>query len=242
VYVAFTRAMVVLRVIMPSVHTEAGIGKFVASSVMRLTEQPGFSSSWDEANQVFSYGSLPETGKEQGDQQKNKAAGWFFRDFTDQLHLRSESDNFFEQSETGEVLKDKGNTLHSILSGIVVATDVEPACLKALASGLLPPEELDETREKLSSMVGHPLVSKWFNGHYRVFTETDLLTAADTYRPDRMMIKGNEAVVVDYKTGVSRPESHARQVRRYVSLLKGTGIPEVKGYLWYIRDNDLVEV
>jgi CRISPR/Cas system-associated exonuclease Cas4 (RecB family) len=72
--------------------------------------------------------------------------------------------------------------------------------------------------------------------------ETDLLTENNTFRPDRVLIRDKQAVVVDYKSGSTKQEAHVRQVQRYVSILKETGIPDVKGYLWYIGNNELLEV
>jgi ATP-dependent helicase/nuclease subunit A len=95
---------------------------------------------------------------------------------------------------------------------------------------------------KLLAMVQHKIVRDWFSGTWKVYTETDLLTENDTFRPDRMLIRDDQAVVVDYKSGHTKQESHVRQVQRYITILKETGIAQVKGYLWYIGNNELMEV
>ena len=55
------------------------------------------------------------------------------------------------------------------------------------------------------------------------------------------MIQGNELIVVDYKTG-SRSDSHFSQVRGYLKDFSTMGYGQPKGFLWYLSDNELVEV
>ncbi len=61
-------------------------------------------------------------------------------------------------------------------------------------------------------------------------------------RPDRIMISGDSAVVVDYKTGEKIPTKYNRQIERYAQTLKDTGIKNVSGYLWYLSSNEVEKV
>ena len=67
-------------------------------------------------------------------------------------------------------------------------------------------------------------------------------TAAGTRRPDRVMIRGSRAVVVDYKFGAVRSGSHMRQVAEYMRLISGMGYTHVEGYVWYVSQGDVVDV
>ena len=60
-------------------------------------------------------------------------------------------------------------------------------------------------------------------------------------RPDRVMRKGEEVVVVDFKFGTPKPE-YIEQVTRYMTLIHGMGYEDVKGYLWYVYSNNIEEV
>ena len=42
-------------------------------------------------------------------------------------------------------------------------------------------------------------------------------------------------VVVDYKFGELDPESHRRQIREYMRLLREMGYAKTEGFLWYVR-------
>jgi len=55
------------------------------------------------------------------------------------------------------------------------------------------------------------------------------------------MIKGDELVVVDYKTGV-KSEKDLTQVRGYLKDFSKMGYPNPKGFLWYISNDEIIEV
>ena len=60
-------------------------------------------------------------------------------------------------------------------------------------------------------------------------------------RPDRVMTDGDELVVVDFKFGKMHPE-YFDQVRMYMYLLQKMGHKNVKGYLWFVKNNKIEEV
>ncbi len=62
-------------------------------------------------------------------------------------------------------------------------------------------------------------------------------------RPDRVMIDKftNDAIVLDYKFGRWN-DHYITQVRQYMDALLSLGHPHVRGFLWYARENRLVEV
>lgn len=241
VYVAFTRAVSVLWVNMPRGEERERISTYVTHALEKMAELPGFEVNKGEEG-VFFHGSIP--GKVSGpkDTEKETSFQWHFNGFSNRLQLRAGSDDFLEVTGHGKSRKNAGKIIHAILSEIKRADDIIPACRKALAIGLLQPEELAGVEEKLKEMVHHPLAETWFSGKFRVYAETDLLARGMTLRPDRMMTSGDSAVVVDYKSGDLKPDSHRRQVERYARTLLKAGFRDVRGYLWYIRENELVEI
>jgi len=55
------------------------------------------------------------------------------------------------------------------------------------------------------------------------------------------MIKEKEVVVVDYKTGI-KSDRHISQVKGYLKDFEEMGYITQKGYLWYLNENELIEV
>lgn len=74
----------------------------------------------------------------------------------------------------------------------------------------------------------------WFGSHYHVLTERDILTpSGSVYRPDRVMIEGNRAIVIDYKFGQEHKQQYREQVRDYLALLGQMGY-QTEGYIVYV--------
>ena len=107
------------------------------------------------------------------------------------------------------------------------------------------------TPNKLKNMLhkrfSNPKVKEWFGGGWTLFNECSILSYDPTadklteHRPDRVMKRGDEVQIVDFKFGKPQPE-HTDQVQRYISLTHSMGYTHVKGYLWYVYSDNIVEV
>ena len=110
--------------------------------------------------------------------------------------------------------------------------------------GIISTEAEKENIEKLiKKALNNPLAKEWFSGKYKLYNECTILHKNEEkdYRPDRVMVSGNKAIVVDFKFGTPRHEYHS-QVQKYMSLLEHMGYTDVTGYLWYIYNNKIEEV
>ena len=86
----------------------------------------------------------------------------------------------------------------------------------------------------------------WFSNRWTLYNECSILTTDEQgnlceRRPDRVMFDGEHTVVVDFKFGRQREEYH-QQVAEYMQLLTQMGHRNVKGYLWFVYSNQIVEV
>jgi RecB family exonuclease len=73
----------------------------------------------------------------------------------------------------------------------------------------------------------------WFDQTAETCNETELmLPDGKIMRPDRLVLKGTKAIVVDYKTGDEDP-SHEKQVKAYGAVLNQMGYTETEMYLFY---------
>ena len=153
-----------------------------------------------------------------------------------------------EQAEQQSYIK-TGLLLHYLFSNIETADDVDRCLHDMEMEGLF--DESVITPNKLKNMLhkrfSNPKVKEWFGGGWTLFNEctileydphTDKLTE---HRPDRVMKRGDEVQIVDFKFGKPQPE-HTDQVRRYISLTHDMGYTDVKGYLWYVYSDNIVEV
>ena len=79
----------------------------------------------------------------------------------------------------------------------------------------------------------------WFAGEYQILSERDILVpSSKKQRPDRIMIKGTHAIIIDYKFGHQQRLSHLEQVRDYMSLLQQMGYT-TEGHIVYSALNTI---
>jgi hypothetical protein len=62
---------------------------------------------------------------------------------------------------------------------------------------------------------------------------TILIPTGEQYRPDRVIINGNEATIVDYKFGEKESKNHIQQVKQYMNLIAGMGY-QTSGFVCYV--------
>ena len=135
-----------------------------------------------------------------------------------------------------------GTVLHDILSNIILEDDIQDAVDGAVNEGLLPVEMTEETIAKLRKMTGNPVAKQWFAPGTEVLTEPGIITGdGDIRRPDRVVIRDNKAIVIDYKFGEERLE-HVRQIDYYKRLMAGLGYKVEKAVLWYVEHDKIIEV
>ena len=142
-----------------------------------------------------------------------------------------------------------GLLLHYLFATIETTDDVDSCLLNMQMQGLF--DESVITAERLKGLLhkrfANPMVRDWFSGEWTLFNECTILEhnpitdEVREHRPDRVMKRGDEVVIVDFKFGKPQP-AHADQIRRYISLTNSMGYTDVKGYLWYVYSDTIEEV
>ena len=135
----------------------------------------------------------------------------------------------------------KGIILHEIMSRTTTLDDFVHQIDKEVTLGRITEEERESYIERLKVALEHPIIGDWFKKDDTTasLTEQDILTKEGLYRPDKILIKGGKAVVIDYKFGVHNNSKYRKQVRQYLSLLEKIGYKSPTGYIWYNLDNDI---
>ncbi len=185
----------------------------------------------------------------------------FQQSYESDLFITEESDNPQIQQRSQRIrLISLGNLYHSIFQHIHTIEDV-PHVIQMLESkgcfsSLLDAEEAQKVVTKLIEDVAneHP---EWFSKEWQalneraiLFLENQMLTSK---RPDRVVVKDNQAIIIDYKTaqGVVTPKAdgtwvvpteNKKQIENYMRLLEQIGYSDIKAYLWYILDQQIVPV
>lgn len=151
-------------------------------------------------------------------------------------------------SDTPDLAREQGILLHSLMEQIGHQGEVDKVIAQAAAEGRIPHQfDRDDLRRLLHRAMDNPMVQPWFDGSWTLYRESKILTRnpdkeGRTYRrPDRVMMRGDETIIVDYKFG--QPHSdYEGQVREYAQLLRQMGRTRLRGYLWYVAHNEVQEV
>lgn len=133
-------------------------------------------------------------------------------------------------SGDGSDIRNRGIVLHEYFSQIADAEDIVKI-------------EDPEVRDLIAGKLAFVEKYGWFSKEYEVYRECEIIASdGSVHRPDRVVTKDGEAVVIDYKFGEYRPcdSRYVRQVRSYMKLLSDMGFRNVRGALWYVN-HDMVE-
>ncbi|MGL5979483.1 MAG: UvrD-helicase domain-containing protein [Phocaeicola sp.] len=159
----------------------------------------------------------------------------------------NQSDKFVKgEEDNGESYIKQGELLHHLFEGIRTHKDIPNAIERLVLDGLIAStQQRKEIEALIKKVFNNNQVKDWYSGSWELYNECAILYKKEgklqTRRPDRVMMKANEVVVIDLKFG-KKHKSYNKQVAEYMSLLKQMGYGNVKGYLWYLFKNELEEV
>ena len=150
-----------------------------------------------------------------------------------------------EDDMSGKYIR-QGQVMHSLFSMIRTPNDVPGAIARLRMEGIIESDKHEQQTLKLVNWaLKHPQVKEWFSGEWSLYNECAILYRENgelqTRRPDRVMMKDGEVIVVDFKFGKPYPEYNI-QVKEYMDLLHGMGYEQVIGYLWYVFYNQLEKI
>ena len=158
--------------------------------------------------------------------------------------LNEEKNSAKEKQET---YIDKGKLLHFLFSKIRTENDVEDVLHDFTTRGLLTNKKEEESLRKfIYDRLAAPLPKSWFDGSWQLFNECNIIFRDSSgtlrhCRPDRVMTRQGETIVVDFKFGKER-EEYIHQVRSYMDFLAQMGYTHPKGFLWYVYSGEVMEV
>ena len=157
------------------------------------------------------------------------------------LPLRLEAPEAFDINDP-DPQRRRGNLVHEALSRTADASALDAAIASMLREGRLEQFEADDMRAGLSELLARAEVAPWFAPGLQVRAEATIIGAdGHAYRPDRVLIDGDRARVLDIKTGAPAP-GHHEQVKGYARLLRELGYARTEAALLYTREGIIEHV
>ncbi len=199
----------------------------------------------DVANFSAQIGSLPLYDQEPiGDRQPTGGLkNYLSTNWRTRLSIRLQGGTLDDEvREKSLISTQRGTVYHRLLSHIKHVDD-----LSRVINDLLPLEPMDSEEKmsiqhQLEKLFALPEMSGWYGGNWEVRTESPVLPkSGDVRRFDRVLLKKDEAVLIEFKTGLPS-NSHIRQTKEYMSLLSGMGYASVSGFLVYIDELTINQV
>ncbi|MCL9769334.1 UvrD-helicase domain-containing protein [Flavobacterium sp. HXWNR69] len=130
-----------------------------------------------------------------------------------------------------------GNILHEIMAFIHTKDDVDLAIQKATELGLITFSQQQVFKETIQNIVSHPELKEYFDLDAKVFNEQNIIKkASKNIKPDRVVLKGNQAYLLDYKTG-EKHNKHKMQLEEYELALIEMQYHVIKKVILYIGKN-----
>lgn len=153
-----------------------------------------------------------------------------------------------DEAESSQRFINRGRLLHTLFSAIDTEEDIDNAITQLVFEGIIGRTETeDEIRELTERAFSLPQVKDWYSGHWQLFNECDIIWQENgelrTRRPDRVMMRNGEIVVVDFKFGKPN-KKYNKQVQGYMQLLARMGYSSesIQGYLWYVEEEMIEKV
>lgn len=162
---------------------------------------------------------------------------------TNFLKLRLKGQRFFQNDSQESQPVYKGQVFHALLEHIFIPEDIPGAVEKLTGNGLIHFSEKNSYQDALSRLISHPNLSSFFTPKYKSLTEVSfMMPDGSLKRPDRVLFGENQVIVIDYKYTTNISDAHKKQVREYMQAIAQIENKPVKGFVWYLINNHLVEV
>lgn len=250
-YVALTRAVEQLHIFIPAVR--AGIGSYLWDNILREGDRAriGDTTGRYAASQTgerceFGLFSGPEPPSERKKAPLRSVEHLFLESYPSVLPapgVKLLAANYLERGGEAEFSpRNFGILMHRLFEQAADRREVFEAVGRMGEEGVLTAGESERLERMVERALEAPEPRSWFSGEWdRVLCERDIVLPESERRkglkrrPDRVMIRGDRAVVVDYKFGEKDPAAYRRQVSLYAGLLREMGYAEVEGWLWYVK-------
>ncbi len=254
-YVAFTRSKFQLHVFTKEVSPSKAKLNSISSLLAHTLNEEIFQGQWGEAPLHFETGYLDDEVISH-DKEKERieielgtkpmaiptqtiqGAGW-----SREIRIKYSANRYLPADWLSRYDKiAQGELLHEALAQIKYENEVEQAAKKMHILGYISSEKVQPLKEQLHRVISPPRVNAWYQPHWDVRNEREIITAEGyVLRPDRIMLTNDRAWVIDYKTGQARSKDEY-QVRRYIQALRDMNYAEVKGFLYYLSSGEIKEV
>ncbi len=134
-----------------------------------------------------------------------------------------------------------GNLIHEIFSKINTLTDVDESIIQYINEGIIDTEVGLHIKDKIERVITHKKLKEYYQPNLQILNEQEIVTIDKlTQIPDRIVIKGKVATILDYKTGKPHKKHH-NQINAYAKTMSDLGYEVDKKIVIYLSEDILFE-
>lgn len=167
---------------------------------------------------------------------------WVYKNWADLLTVKKYAVDFSSEGLAQRQKRNFGLLIHELLEKSMSLEGAKSQLESFYFEGRLNSSERTEVEVQLLRLFTNPIFSDWFVGDGILLAEQGiLLPGGKQKRPDRIILRQNESIIVDFKTGEAL-DKYKKQVREYMELIHKLTQKPVKGYLCYLETGKIENI
>ena len=132
--------------------------------------------------------------------------------------------------------KDWGTIFHLALSKISSIDLISKVINDLLVQGVCSKSESIKLEKQINEFLSHDEIRSYFFNTFEVINEKEiLLRDGRSFIPDKVIIKEDEVLIIDFKTGVKK-DDHVKKIQEYADIYSLMGYRNIKTKLIYIKN------
>jgi ATP-dependent exoDNAse (exonuclease V) beta subunit len=137
----------------------------------------------------------------------------------------------------------RGSLAHEVVANASNEQEAVSYLEKLLSEGVIQEAEIPEIKQLVMEALQHPELNRSLHQAGQSIIERDIIdTRGHVQRPDRIVIKEDGVLLLDYKFTQSESPKHVEQILKYRDLLLEMGYTNVQPYLFYAEKKELKKV
>jgi ATP-dependent exoDNAse (exonuclease V) beta subunit len=248
IYVALTRAEDVFWGLVPY-KEKIGSQNMMEVHLQQILENGieageglSLAAQFNSETKVFELGDWPVEKPEKPALLPVPSLRWSYQNWTELLKVKKYAVDFSPEGLEQRKKRNFGLLVHEILEKSVNLEAAKSNLQAFYFEGRLSESEKLEVGNQLKDLFSNPVFSDWFEGEGVLLAEQGiLLPGGKQKRPDRIILREIESIIVDFKTGEEQ-EKYGLQVRGYMDLVQKLTQKPVKGYLCYLETGKIETV
>lgn len=193
---------------------------------------------WNDSQTTYTFGTSEKTSKPKVSSINTTFQEEFISTSKEMHNIKVVTKSGMLWDTTQEEAIEKGNLVHNIMSKIKTKDDLDVVITDYINTAIINTIQAERLKNLMIQIVNHPKLEAYYNSNNTIYNERDIITKEGIIlRPDRVVINAeNEAVIIDYKTGVE-DKKHVQQLQSYQDVLQDMKIIVKKRILVYLNDD-----